>query len=92
MNLWWCNEELLHAKMACTVRGFGARIDIYSVTSHLFIYLFIYLKTLSMGGKRNACKIFVGETWRKTIGRPRRRWRVILKWEEGYGMNLSGCG
>jgi hypothetical protein len=34
-----------------------------------------------IGEFRNACKIFVGRTeGKRRFGRPRRRWRTILKW------------
>jgi hypothetical protein len=43
-----------------------------------------------MGEKRNACKILVGKPeGKKPLGRPRRRWEVILRWildRMGYGL------
>jgi hypothetical protein len=34
-----------------------------------------------MGMKRNACRILVGKPeGKRPLGRPRRRWMIILKW------------
>jgi hypothetical protein len=44
-----------------------------------------------MGKRRGACRILMG----KPEGRPRRRWRIILKWlfkrlDGEYGLDTSG--
>jgi hypothetical protein len=30
--------------------------------------------------KRNACRVLVGKLEKKTLGRPKCRWKIILKW------------
>jgi hypothetical protein len=41
-----------------------------------------------MGEKRNACKILVRKPDGKIpLGRPRRRWYIILKWNLEIGWN-----
>jgi len=51
-----------------------------------------------MGVRRGGYRVLVGRPeGRRPVGRPRRRWRIILKrfvrkWEGGMNLDLSGSG
>jgi hypothetical protein len=40
--------------------------------------------TCSMEQRSNSHKILIGKPyWKETLGRPRRRWEIVLKWISG---------